>query len=204
MWAVRAYSIRTYGDPILRQPTVDVTEIDGALKQLTDDMIGVMYAAPGVGLAAPQIGVQKRVFVYDAGEGPFTVINPRITESSGEWTYDEGCLSVPGLSWPIVRPHKILLEGLDVDGKELAIEAEEYLARVYQHEIDHLDGVLLIERLDPDMRKQAMATLRQMTFDPRVITSTNDGAGRNGADRNSAGQNNEDRGNSGDGGGPQL
>jgi peptide deformylase len=186
--AVVAYSIRTYGDPILRQPTVDVTEIDGALKQLTDDMIGVMYAAPGVGLAAPQIGVQKRVFVYDAGDGPFTVINPRITESSGEWTYDEGCLSVPGLSWPIVRPRNILLEGLDVEGNELAIEAEEYLARVYQHEIDHLDGVLLIERLDPDLRKQAMATLRQMTFDPWVITSTSDGAGRDraridGADR---------------------
>jgi peptide deformylase len=178
MCAVRDYVIRTYGDPILRQPTVDVTEIDGALKQLTDDMIGVMYAAPGVGLAAPQIGVQKRVFVYDAGEGPFTVINPRITESSGEWAYDEGCLSVPGLSWPIVRPRNILLEGLDVDGNELAIEAEEYLARVYQHEIDHLDGVLLIERLDPDMRKQAMATLRQMTFDPRIVTRTMDGAGR--------------------------
>jgi len=169
--AVAAYTIRTYGDPILRQPSADVTNIDGALKQLTDDMIGVMYAAPGVGLAAPQIGVQKRVFVFDAGEGPSTVINPRITESSGEWTYDEGCLSVPGLSWPIVRPRSILVEGLDLDGNELAIEAEEYLARVYQHEIDHLDGVLLIERLDPDTRKQAMATLRQMTFDPRIVGS---------------------------------
>lgn len=166
-----AYTIRTYGDPILRQPSADVTNIDGALKQLTDDMIGVMYAAPGVGLAAPQIGVQKRVFVFDAGEGPSTVINPRITESSGEWTYDEGCLSVPRLSWQIVRPRSILVEGLDLDGNELAIEAEEYLARVYQHEIDHLDGVLLIERLDPDTRKQAMATLRQMTFDPRIVGS---------------------------------
>jgi peptide deformylase len=201
MWAVPAYSIRTYGDPILRQPTVEVTDIDGALKQLTDDMIGVMYAAPGVGLAAPQIGVQKRVFVYDAGDGPFTVINPRITESSGEWTYDEGCLSVPGLSWPIVRPRNILLEGLDIDGNALAIEAEEYLARVYQHEIDHLDGVLLIERLDPDLRKQAMATLRQMTFDPLVIMSTN---GRKGGSTNSATNGGTDGGTAEDGGVPRL
>ncbi len=160
------YTIRMYGDPVLRQRTADVTEIDGALKQLAEDMIETMYAAPGVGLAAPQVGIQKRLFVYDAGEGPSVVVNPKITQSSGEWTFDEGCLSVPGLSWPIVRPRDILLEGLDIDGNEIAIEAEEYLARVYQHEVDHLDGVLLIERLDPDQRKQAMRTLRQMTFDP--------------------------------------
>ena len=155
-----------FGDPVLRQRTSDLTEIDGALKQLADDMLETMYAAPGVGLAAPQIGIQKRIFVCDAGEGPAVIINPRIAESAGEWTFEEGCLSVPGLSWPIVRPREILLEGLDLDGNALAIEAEEYLARVYQHEVDHLDGVLLIERLDPDQRKQAMRTLRQMTFDP--------------------------------------
>jgi peptide deformylase len=167
-----------YGDPVLRQRTADVTEIDGALKQLADDMIETMYSAPGVGLAAPQVGIQKRLFVFDAGDGPSVVINPRITQSSGEWTFDEGCLSVPGLSWPIVRPRDILLEGLDIEGNEIAVEAEEYLARVYQHEVDHLDGVLLIERLDPDQRKQAMRTLRQMTFDPRspVATVPRDGA----------------------------
>jgi peptide deformylase len=163
---VAGYSIRLYGDPVLRQATGDISQIDGNLKQLADDMIETMYAAPGVGLAAPQIGVQKRMFVYDAGEGPLTVINPKITESSGEWTFDEGCLSVPGLSWSIVRPREIHVEGIDIDGNEIVIEAEEYLARVFQHEIDHLDGVLLIERLDPDQRKQAMRTLRQMTFDP--------------------------------------
>lgn len=163
---VPGFFIRLFGDPVLRQRTSDVTEIDGPLKQLADDMLETMYAAPGVGLAAPQVGIQKRIFVYDAGEGPAVVINPRISESSGEWTFEEGCLSVPGLSWPIVRPREILLEGIDLDGNALAIEAEEYLARVYQHEVDHLDGVLLIERLDPDQRKQAMRTLRQMTFDP--------------------------------------
>jgi peptide deformylase len=165
-----------FGDPVLRQRTSDLTEIDAALKQLADDMLETMYAAPGVGLAAPQIGIQKRIFVCDAGEGPAVIINPRITESAGEWTFEEGCLSVPGLSWPIVRPREILLEGLDLDGNALAIEAEEYLARVYQHEVDHLDGVLLIERLDPDQRKQAMRTLRQMTFDPsRPGTHTGNG-----------------------------
>jgi peptide deformylase len=170
--AVPGYTIRMYGDPVLRQRTADVNEIDGALKQLADDMIETMYAAPGVGLAAPQVGIQKRLFVFDAGDGPSVVINPRITQSSGEWTFDEGCLSVPGLSWPIVRPRDILLEGLDIEGNEIAVEAEEYLARVYQHEVDHLDGVLLIERLDPDQRKQAMRTLRQMTFDPRSPGAT--------------------------------
>jgi peptide deformylase len=166
---VAEFTIRMYGDPVLRHRAQDVTEIDGSLKQLVQDMLETMYAAPGVGLAAPQVGVQKRLFVYDAGEGPATVINPRISQSSGEWTYEEGCLSVPGLSWPIVRPRQVLLEGIDLDGNEISIEAEEYLARVYQHEVDHLDGVLLIERLDPDQRKEAMRALRQISFDPRVV-----------------------------------
>jgi peptide deformylase len=181
---VPGHSIRTYGDPVLRRPVEEITEIDGSLKRLAEEMIETMYAAPGVGLAAPQIGVQKRLFVYDAGEGPFTVVNPRITEFSGEWTYEEGCLSVPGLSWPIVRPKSIYLEGFDIDGKELAVEAEEHLARVYQHEVDHLDGILLVERLDPQQRKEAMATLRHMTFEPRryvaVRTGESPGAGDTG------------------------
>jgi peptide deformylase len=185
-----------FGDPVLRQPTSDLTEIDGALKQLAEDMLETMYAAPGVGLAAPQVGIQKRLFVYDAGDGPAVIINPRISEAAGEWTFEEGCLSLPGLSWPIVRPREILLEGLDLDGNVLAIEAEEYLARVYQHEVDHLDGVLLIERLDPDQRKQAMRTLRQMTFDPS-------GQGAH-APNGNAGQGNPDDGSTKDDGIPRL
>jgi len=188
---VPGFSIRLFGDPVLRQRTNDVTEIDGSLKQLADDMLETMYAAPGVGLAAPQVGIQKRMFVYDAGEGPAVVINPRISEAAGEWTFEEGCLSVPGLSWPIVRPREILLEGLDLDGNMIAVEAEEYLARVYQHEVDHLDGVLLIERLDPDQRKQAMRTLRQITFDPAAASAH----GRNG----SAGHGGDDTGEGGAG-----
>jgi peptide deformylase len=153
-------TIRQYGDPVLKQATKDVEEIDGRLAKLVDDMLETMYDAPGVGLAANQVGVQRRFFVYDIGDGPRVVINPRITETSGEWTFEEGCLSVPGLSWSIVRPDKVHLAGLDLDGNELSIDAEEYQARVFQHEVDHLDGTLLIERLDEDQRRDALKVLR--------------------------------------------
>jgi peptide deformylase len=162
MTAVSSYAIRTYGDPVLRQRAPEVEDIDGRIAQLAHDMIETMYAAPGVGLAAPQVGVQKRLFVYDTGdgEGPRTVVNPVLSGARGEWTFEEGCLSVPGLSWPIVRPKEVHLRGYDLDGRELSVEADEYLARVLQHEVDHLDGVLLVERLDAEQRRQAMRILR--------------------------------------------
>lgn len=153
-------TIRTYGDPVLKQATKDVEEIDGRVAKLVDDMLETMYEAPGVGLAANQVGVQRRLFVYDIGDGPKAVINPRITETSGEWAFEEGCLSVPGLSWTIVRPNQVHLVGLDLDGNELTIDAEEYQARVFQHEVDHLDGTLLLERLDDDQRREALKALR--------------------------------------------
>jgi peptide deformylase len=139
-------------------------------------MIETMYEAPGSGLAANQIGVMRRIFVYDVGEGPRTLINPRIFESDGEWSYEEGCLSIPGLSWDIVRPNAVHLVGLDLDGNELSIEATELEGRVFQHELDHLDGILLVERLDADQRKEAMKILRGRTLhlpdgDPDGLTS---------------------------------
>jgi peptide deformylase len=152
--------IRTYGDPVLRGRTREVEDIDGTLVKLVDDMVETMYDAPGTGLAANQIGVQRRIFVYDVGEGPRTVINPVIEESSGEWSYDEGCLSVPGLSWTIVRPNHVHLTGIDLDGNEISIEADELEGRVFQHELDHLDGILLVERLDDDQRREAKRVLR--------------------------------------------
>lgn len=158
------YDIRVFGDPVLRAPAEEVGRIDADLVRLAEDMIETMYDAPGVGLAAPQIGVQKRMFVYDAGDGPFTIVNPRITERSGDWEYEEGCLSVPGLSWPIVRAAQVHLTGWDLAGQELSIDADELLARIFQHEVDHLDGVLLIERLDKAQRKQAMKALRNRTL----------------------------------------
>jgi len=163
------YRIRVVGDPVLRQRASEVTEIDGRLAKLAEDMIATMYDAPGVGLAAPQVGVEKRLFVYDVGEGPRAVVNPEIVEATGEWTYEEGCLSVPGLSWPITRPKQVLLRGLDLDGNELEIEADELEARCFQHEVDHLDGVLLIERLDPDTRREALRTIRERGISPSVL-----------------------------------
>jgi len=157
---VSELAIRTYGDPVLRQATREVEEIDGRVAALSATMVETMRAAPGVGLAANQIGVSRRLFVYDAGEGPVTVINPRLVESDGEFTYLEGCLSVPGYAWEITRPNHVHLVGLDLDGNELSLEADEYEGRIFQHELDHLDGVLLVERLDPDQRKEARAMLR--------------------------------------------
>jgi len=157
-----SYTIRLFGDPVLKQRAAEVTNVDGALLRLVDDMVETMYAAPGVGLAAPQVGVQKRLFVYDLhdGLGARTIVNPTITESRGEWEFEEGCLSVPGLFFPIVRPKEIHLTGYDLEGNEISIEADEYEARVFQHELDHLEGRLLLELLDADQRKAAMKALR--------------------------------------------
>ncbi len=159
------FAIRQYGDPVLRQPTKEVEEIDGRVAKLAADMIDTMYDAPGTGLAANQVGVQRRLFVYDIGDGPRTVVNPRIVESSGEWTYHEGCLSVPELSWDIVRPNAVHLVGFDLDGNEVSIEATEFEGRVFQHELDHLDGILLIERLTDDQRREAKRLLRSRVLD---------------------------------------
>lgn len=155
------YEIRRIGDPVLRQRAKEVTDVDGKLVRLAEDMVETMYAAPGVGLAAPQVGVQKRLFVYDVGDGAHTIVNPEIRESSGEWAYEEGCLSIPGLSFELVRPKEVHLVGYDLDGNEISIEADELLARAFQHELDHLDGVLYIERLDPDQRKAALKIIRE-------------------------------------------
>lgn len=162
------YPIRQFGDPVLRQRAREVEHLDGVLARLIDDMFETMYAAPGVGLAAPQVGIERRVFVYDIGEGPNAVINPTIVESTGEWNYDEGCLSIPDLSWTVERPKEVHLRGIDIDGGEIDIEADELLARCFQHEMDHLDGVLLVERLDPTQRKEAMAILRRRALDIAV------------------------------------
>lgn len=161
------YPIRVHGDPVLRQPTSEVTAVDGALARLVEDMLETMYAAPGVGLAANQVGVQKRLFVWDIGDGPSVAVNPVLDGHAGEWTYEEGCLSVPGLYWPIVRPKQVHLRAVDLEGREMSIEADDLLARVFLHEVDHLDGTLLIERLDPDQKKEALRALRSRVLDPR-------------------------------------
>ena len=156
------YAIRIVGDPVLRQRAHEITDIDGRLARLADDMVATLYEASGLGLAAPQVGVQKRLFVYDLHDdaGPKVIVNPTISEARGEWTYEEGCLSVPGLAWEIVRPKEIHLTGHDLHGTEVSIEADELLSRLFQHELDHLDGKLLLDLLDDDQRKIAMRAMR--------------------------------------------
>jgi len=157
-----AYQIRIFGDPVLTERAAEVTDIDGSLAALARDMVETMHVAHGLGLAAPQVGVQKRLFVYQLPEQePVTVINPVIAEQRDEWEYEEGCLSVPGLYFPIVRPKEIHLTGYDLDGNELSIEADEIEARCLQHELDHVDGTLLLDRLDKQQRKAAMRELRR-------------------------------------------
>ena len=154
------YPIRTFGDPVLRTAAADVADDAASLRRLVDDMLETMYEAPGVGLAAPQIGISKRIFVADIGEGPFVMVNPEIVEVSDSWTFDEGCLSVPGYYWPIKRPGYAKARGFDIDGNEVVFEGEELMGRVLQHEIDHLNGVLLLERLSSRLRRGALADLR--------------------------------------------
>jgi peptide deformylase len=154
------FPIRTFGDPVLGLETTLVTEFDAGLRRLVDDMLETMYAAPGVGLAAPQIGVTKAVMVFDAGEGPLAMVNPEIVETSGEWTFDEGCLSVPGHFWPISRPGFARVRGRDVAGDPVEYSGDELLGRVLQHEVDHLSGVLLLKRLTRRQRRQAMREIR--------------------------------------------
>jgi peptide deformylase len=158
------YAIRIVGDPVLRQRANEVTDIDGKLVRLVEDMIPTMYDAAGLGLAAPQVGVQKRIFVYDLRDdrGPQVIVNPTVSEHRGEWVYEEGCLSVPGLSWEITRPKEVHLTGVDLDGNDVSFEADELLARLFQHELDHLEGILLIDRLDEDQRKEAKKAVREL------------------------------------------
>ena len=155
------YPIRTFGDPVLRMPCAPVTEFDDTLRKLADDMLETMYDAPGVGLAANQVGVQKRLFVYDIGDGPGAVVNPVLSGHRGEWEYTEGCLSVPELAWPIVRYQEVRLDGFDLYGEPISIDGDDLMARMLQHEVDHLDGRLLLVHLDRRQHKEAMRELRR-------------------------------------------
>jgi peptide deformylase len=156
------YQLRYWGDPVLTRPATEVADIDGRLAGLVEQMTDTMYEAQGLGLAAPQVGVGKRLFVYQMDDRPLTtVINPTLVEARGEWEYEEGCLSIPGLFFPIVRPKEVHVLGVDLDGREVSIEADELEARCLLHELDHLDGVLLLQRLDAGQRKEAMRELRR-------------------------------------------
>jgi peptide deformylase len=142
--------IAKYGEPVLRVRCKPVEQVTDETRALIADMFETMDEAAGVGLAAPQVRVPQRLFVYNVGEGPDVIINPEIVRQEGELVGVEGCLSIPRLQGEVARAEKVLVRGLDRHGKKVRIQAEEWLARVFQHEIDHLDGVLFIDRADPE------------------------------------------------------
>jgi peptide deformylase len=150
--------VRIYGDPVLRQKAAEIASVDDSLRQLVDDMRETMKAYNGVGLAANQVGVAQRVLVVDVPldaerRAAYALVNPVIDSRSGTQVGDEGCLSIPGIYDEVTRADRITVRGLDEHGAPLAIDADGYLARALQHEIDHLDGVLFVDRLSPLKRQ---------------------------------------------------
>jgi peptide deformylase len=165
---VARLEIRFFGDPVLRERAAGVTDFDGWLARFGDDLLETMRDAHGVGLAAPQVGVMLRVFAYDVplddeGEERETgvLVNPEIIRREGEQTGPEGCLSFPGLYYDCTRALEVTVDAQDVTGKRLRVDGEGMLARVFQHEIDHLDGVLFIDHLSRADRKRAMREWRE-------------------------------------------
>lgn len=153
--------IRLFGDPVLRTPAIEVVDFDRELRQLVLDLTDTMLEAPGAGLAAPQIGVGLRVFTYNVDDVVGHLINPRLTLSDDRQFGEEGCLSIPGLTFDCERAMSVVATGFDMHGEPVVIEGSELLARCIQHETDHLDGVLFVDRLDQATRKAAMKAIRE-------------------------------------------
>lgn len=153
--------IRLFGDPVLRTAAAPVVAFDKELRKLVKDLTETMMDAPGAGLAAPQIGVSLRVFTYWVDEEPGHLVNPDLDLSDELMDGDEGCLSLPNLSFDTPRARRVVAKGMNMHGEPVVIEGTELLARAIQHETDHLDGILFIDRLDPEMRKEAMRQIRQ-------------------------------------------
>jgi len=152
--------IRLFGDPVLLTPAEPVTDFDAELRRLVADLTDTMRDAPGVGLAAPQIGVGLRVFTYYVDDVLGHLINPDLDLSEGTETDDEGCLSFPGISYPTKRSYGVVATGFDMHGEPVRLEGSGLLARCVQHETDHLDGILFIDRMDAEQRKLAMKEIR--------------------------------------------
>jgi peptide deformylase len=157
-----ALEIRKFGDPVLKTPAVPVESFDESLVRLTQDMLATMRHHEGVGLAATQVGRLKRVFVAAIEDDEYVIVNPVLTDRSETTeTATEGCLSIPGIQVDVERPTAVTISGQDVSGKPLQIVASDLLARVLQHEVDHLDGVLILDRTDRQSRKAAMREWRE-------------------------------------------
>jgi len=156
-------AVRRYGDPVLRRKAEPVNALTPEIQQLIDQLVETMYHDLGIGLAAPQVGVSLRLIVVDAeqGKGPMALVNPVITERRGQVTGEEGCLSLPGIFGEVVRAEWVNVTAQDRDGRALAFGARGLLARVIQHEIDHLDGILFIDRLDTVTRDRIKRKIKK-------------------------------------------
>ncbi|MFM8352842.1 MAG: peptide deformylase [Actinomycetales bacterium] len=153
--------IRVFGDPVLRTPAAPVETFDKELRKLVEDLMDTMRDAPGVGLAAPQIGVSLRVFTYWVDNELGHLVNPDLELSQDEELGEEGCLSLPGLSFDTRRARSVVARGMNMHGERVVVEGSDLLARCVQHETDHLDGIVFIDRLDPAERKEAMRLIRE-------------------------------------------
>ena len=149
-------NLRYEGDPILRKTSKEVKEVTPKIRELIDDMLETMYEANGVGLAAPQVGVLKRIVVIDVGEGPLVMVNPQVVKTSGSQTGDEGCLSVPGKAGTVTRPEEVTVRFMGEDGEWYELEGRELLARAICHECDHLDGKLYIDIVEGELHDTVM------------------------------------------------
>ena len=156
------FKLRKLGDPVLREKCNPVEQIDEELAKLVEQMVPVMKSAMGLGLAAPQVAVVKNVFIYDFGYGVRVMANPRIKWSDDEETLEEGCLSIPGINILIPRAKCVEIEGRNLRGQLISVRAEGLLARILQHEVDHLNGVLIIDRVDREKRKKALEEYREL------------------------------------------
>lgn len=168
--------IRSYPDPVLRVRCAEVERFDDDLRRLVSDMIETMHAAPGIGLAASQVGVEKQVAVVDlsVGEDPealYVLVNPRIVESSGSVVDIEGCLSIPEFTDKVTRPSLLTLEAFDADGREYRMEVADWLARAICHELDHLEGVLFVDHLKGLRRERAKRFLRRLAREAESLPS---------------------------------
>lgn len=150
-------NLRFEGDPILRKTSKEVKEVTPKVRELIDDMLETMYESNGVGLAAPQVGVLKRIVVIDVGEGPLVMINPQILKTEGSQTGDEGCLSVPGKAGQVTRPNEVTVRFMDEDGEYYELEGTELLARAICHECDHLDGKLYVDLVEGELHEVSYA-----------------------------------------------
>ena len=153
--------IRLFGDPVLRTPAEPVKDFDKELRQLVKDLTDTMVDAPGAGLAAPQLGVGLRVFTYYVDDRLGHLVNPTLELGEEQQDGDEGCLSLPGLAFPTPRAWRAVARGFNMHGEPITVEGTELLARCVQHETDHLDGILFIDRMDPEQRKLAMKAIRE-------------------------------------------